>query len=214
MFPDTSPRGAGIAGEDNSWDFGTGASTIIHITYPLIASLIILHRHSTGTHTHTYSHTHTRIGAGFYLDATHPTWSAHYNMYTYVTAELPSLLGSVEGLPLDFTRQSICGHSMGGHGAISLYLRTITSPSPSSPSSSSRTYKYKSASAFAPVLNPTNAPWGVNAFNGYLQGGVKEGEKWDSTCLMWDVPEGARLNVLIDVVSAVCWGGGMFHVGG
>ena len=123
-------------------------------------------------------------------------------MYTYVTAELPSLLGSVEGLPLDFTRQSICGHSMGGHGAIALYLRAITSQS----SSSSSLGPYKSASAFAPALNPTNGPWGVNAFNRYLQGGVKEGEKWDSTCLMWDVPEGTRLNVLVDVVSAVLLG--------
>jgi S-formylglutathione hydrolase len=126
---------------------------------------------------------------GFYLDATHPAWSTHYKMYTYITAELPSLLASVEGLPLDFARQSICGHSMGGHGAIALYLRTIASCT------------YKSASAFAPALNPTNARWGIKAFNGYLQGGVKEGEKWDSTCLMWDVPEGTRLNVLIDVVS-------------
>ena len=125
-------------------------------------------------------------------------------MYTYVTAELPSLLGSVEGLPLDFTRQSICGHSMGGHGAIALYLRTITSASSSSSPSPLGTYK--SASAFAPVLNPTNAQWGINAFGRYLQGGVKEGEKWDSTCLLWDVPEGTRLNVLIDVVSAVLLG--------
>jgi len=137
---------------------------------------------------------HTYTGAGFYLDATHPAWSTHYKMFTYITAELPALLASVEGLRLDFTRQSICGHSMGGHGAIALYLRTIIS-------SSSPSGTYKSASAFAPALNPTNAPWGIKAFNGYLQGGVKEGEKWDSTCLMWEVPEGTRLNVLIDVVS-------------
>ena len=123
-------------------------------------------------------------------------------MYTYVTAELPSLLGSIEGLPLDFARQSICGHSMGGHGAIALYLRTITSSSGA----------YKSASAFAPALNPTNGRWGIKAFNGYLQGGVKEGEKWDSTCLMWDVPEGTRLNVLIDVVSPRILGGHVFEV--
>ena len=122
-------------------------------------------------------------------------------MYTYVTSELPSLLKSLDNkLPLDFSRQSIFGHSMGGHGAIVLYLRTITSGT------------YRSVSAFAPALNPTNGQWGMKAFNGYLQDGTKEGEKWDSTCLLWEVPEGKRLNVLVDVVSAVCPQSGLFEV--
>ena len=124
-------------------------------------------------------------------------------MYTYITSELPALLKSLEGpnkLPLDFARQSIFGHSMGGHGALVLYLRTISLGT------------YRSASAFAPALNPTNAPWGIKAFDGYLQGGAKEGEKWDSTCLIWEVPDGTRLNVLVDVVSAVCLHGGVSEV--
>ncbi|KAF9513036.1 hypothetical protein BS47DRAFT_1376825 [Hydnum rufescens UP504] len=83
VFPDTSPRGAGAEGEDDSWDFGTGA--------------------------------------GFYINATNPIYSKHYNMYDYVVKELPKALQSLD-LPLDFTRESIFGHSMGGHGAISLYL--------------------------------------------------------------------------------------------
>jgi hypothetical protein len=157
-------------------------------------------RHRCARLTHILSYrtdigTPTHLGAGFYLDATHATWSTHYNMYTYIKDELPSLLKSLQvpdSLPLDFTRQSIFGHSMGGEGAITLYLRTIASGT------------YKSASAFAPALNPTNGQWGVKAFNGYLQNGVKEGERWDPTCLIWELPEGTQLNMLIDVVSIVC----------
>ena len=183
VFPDTSPRGTGIAGEDDSWDLGTGAPP-----------------HPPTAHTLYFTNLGTHTGAGFYLDATNPTWSKHYNMYTYITSELPSLLRSLKVLPLDLSRQSIFGHSMGGHGAVSLYLRTIVAGA------------YKSVSAFAPALNPTNAPMAVKAFNEYLQGGLKEGEKWDSTCLIWEVPEGTRLNVLIDVVSAVCLRGVVIEV--
>ena len=190
---------------------GSQTRTIPGISAPVRHhNSIILHYHSLA-HTHTplylYLHTHIYTGAVFYLDATHPKWSTHYKMYTYLTAELPSLLRSVEGLPLDVIRQSICGHSMGGHGAIALYLRTIiassgTTDTTDTTTTTTTTTTYRSASAFAPVLNPTNGQWGIKAFNGYLQAGVKEGEKWDSTCLMWEVPEGTPLNVLIDVVSA------------
>ncbi|KAF8203039.1 esterase D [Pholiota molesta] len=126
LFPDTSPRGAGVPGEDDDWDFGTGA--------------------------------------GFYLNATKPEYAKYYNMATHVI--------EAAGLPIDFKRQSIFGHSMGGHGALTLYL-------------GSKTKQYRSASAFAPISNPTKAPWGEKAFNGYLQGGVAEAlDKYDATALI------------------------------
>jgi S-formylglutathione hydrolase len=85
----------------------------------------------------------------------------------------------------DFSRQSIFGHSMGGHGAVSLYLRNLD--------------KYLSASAFAPVLNPTKSPWGQKALNGYLTGGLDEGKQYDSTELIVRA-KGSHLNILIDYV--------------
>ncbi|KAF9076102.1 carbohydrate esterase family 1 protein [Rhodocollybia butyracea] len=133
LFPDTSPRGAGIEGEDDDWDFGTGA--------------------------------------GFYLNATNPKWATHYNMYTHVSMELPQVLEAA-GVPIDFNRQSIFGHSMGGHGALTMYL-------------SSSTKQYRSASAFAPISNPVEAPWGKKAFTNYLQGGIEEAKgKYDATELI------------------------------
>ncbi|RDB28865.1 S-formylglutathione hydrolase [Hypsizygus marmoreus] len=133
LFPDTSPRGAGVEGEDTDWDFGTGA--------------------------------------GFYLNATNPKYSKYYNMLTHITVELPQVIEAA-GLPIDFKRQSIFGHSMGGHGALTLYL-------------SSKTKQYRSASAFSPITNPTKCPWGEKAFKGYLQGGVEEAkEQYDATELI------------------------------
>ena len=87
----------------------------------------------------------------------------------FIAEELPQLLDQT-GLPLDTKRSSIFGHSMGGHGALSLYL---LNPS-----------LYKSASAFAPIAHPTKAPWGDKAFRGYLKGGVQEGKGLDSTELL------------------------------
>lgn len=87
----------------------------------------------------------------------------------------------------DFSRQSIFGHSMGGHGAISLYLRNPA--------------KYRSASGFAAVLNPTQSPWGQKAFKGYLSGGLEEGKQYDSTELISAKElKGNKLNILIDYV--------------
>ncbi|SCV69363.1 BQ2448_2383 [Microbotryum intermedium] len=143
VFPDTSPRGANIEGEDKDWDFGTGA--------------------------------------GFYLNATDDKYSKHYNMYDFITSELPSLLSS---LPIDTQRSSIFGHSMGGHGALVLYLKTKG--------------QYRSASAFAPIANPTKAPWGVRAFSGYLKGGVEEGQAYDATDLIAQA-KGQDLHILVDV---------------
>jgi len=149
LFPDTSPRGAGIPGEDDDWDFGTGA--------------------------------------GFYLNATNPKYAKHYNMLTHITLELPQVLETA-GLPIDFTRQSIFGHSMGGHGALTLYL-------------SSKTKQYRSASAFAPISNPTKCPWGEKAFKGYLQGGVEEATAlYDATELI--KKSKGSLHILIDYGTA------------
>jgi len=152
LFPDTSPRGASIEGEDVDWDFGSGA--------------------------------------GFYLDATNPKWSGHYNMLTHVTQELPQVLEAA-GLPLDFTRQSIFGHSMGGHGALTLYLASLLSGMK----------QYRSASAFSPICEPSEVPWGTKAFSGYLDGGVAEGkDRYDATVMVGKV-KGA-VNILVDYGTA------------
>ena len=150
VYPDTSPRGLHLAGEDDSYDFGSGA--------------------------------------GFYLDATQPPWSAHYRMESYITAELPDLLFPAFPL-LDPRRVSITGHSMGGHGALTLFLR--------------HPGMYKSVSAFAPIANPGACPWGQKAFNGYF--GDDQQAKWkehDATELVkkWSGP----LNALVDVVRSLC----------
>lgn len=113
VAPDTSPRGANIEGEDDSWDFGTGA--------------------------------------GFYLDATQSPWSTHYNMYSYITDELPKLIE--QNFPVTDGR-AISGHSMGGHGALTIGLKNPG--------------RYQSVSAFSPICAPTQCPWGHKAFSGYL----------------------------------------------
>lgn len=91
-------------------------------------------------------------GAGFYLDATERPWSARFGMLTYVAEELPALLAA--HFPVDIARSSVCGHSMGGHGALTLALR--------------HPGRYRSVSAFAPIIAPTQVPWGRNAFTRYL----------------------------------------------
>jgi S-formylglutathione hydrolase len=91
-------------------------------------------------------------GAGFYLDATREPWSAHYNMYHYVTDELRALVEA--RFPVDNERTGIFGHSMGGHGALTIALKNP--------------YHYASVSAFAPICAPTRCPWGEKAFTGYL----------------------------------------------
>ena len=92
------------------------------------------------------------LGAGFYLDATRPPWSQHWRMGSYVTRELPEIIGA--DFPADMTRQGIFGHSMGGHGAL---ISALRSPG-----------QYKSLSAFAPICAPSQCPWGNKAFTGYL----------------------------------------------
>uniref|UniRef100_A0A8C4WPF6 S-formylglutathione hydrolase n=1 Tax=Eptatretus burgeri TaxID=7764 RepID=A0A8C4WPF6_EPTBU len=91
-------------------------------------------------------------GAGFYVDATQEPWSKHYRMYSYITAELPTVLQ--KSFPVLPDKQSIMGHSMGGHGALVCCLRNPG--------------LYKSVSAFAPICNPVQCPWGHKAFQNYL----------------------------------------------
>lgn len=91
-------------------------------------------------------------GAGFYVNATEAPWKTHFQMYDYVVSELPSLIA--EHFPADMTRQSVTGHSMGGHGAL-----TIAQLNPS---------RYKSVSAFSPIVAPSDCPWGQKALTGYL----------------------------------------------
>ncbi|MFT5448109.1 MAG: S-formylglutathione hydrolase [Gammaproteobacteria bacterium] len=126
VMPDTSPRGTGIAGEDDDWDFGTGA--------------------------------------GFYLDATREPWSAHYNMYHYVSDELKNLVESV--FPIDNERTGIFGHSMGGHGALTIALKNP--------------FHYASVSAFAPICAPMRCAWGEKAFSHYLGDDRDEWKAFDA----------------------------------
>ncbi len=114
VMPDTSPRGAGVPGEDDDWDFGTGA--------------------------------------GFYLDAVIEPWSAHYKMGSYVVDELRSLIN--RNFPARAEATGIFGHSMGGHGALTLALK--------------HPEIYRSVSAFAPICAPSRCPWGIKALSGYL----------------------------------------------
>ena len=118
-------------------------------------------------------------GAGFYLNATRQPWAPHYRMYDYVVKELPQL---VEGhLPVTEDR-SISGHSMGGHGAL---IAALKNPG-----------QYRSVSAFAPIANPSECPWGQKAFSGYLGGDPKTWEEWDATLLIPGASE--RLPLLVD----------------
>jgi len=95
---------------------------------------------------------HFGAGAGFYLDATQAPWSQHFNMYSYVTKELPALVG--EHFPADMTRESVFGHSMGGHGALTVALKDPK--------------RYRSLSALAPICAPMQAQWSQRAFSRYL----------------------------------------------
>mmetsp|Transcript_54560 Transcript_54560/g.132474 ORF Transcript_54560/g.132474 Transcript_54560/m.132474 type:complete len:205 (-) Transcript_54560:816-1430(-) len=108
------------------------------------------------------------IGAGFYVDATEEPYKPHYQMYSYVSKELPELLEKEFHLGQNGLR-SITGHSMGGHGALTIALKQQD--------------KWVSVSAFAPIVNPTNVPWGDKAFNAYL-GVVDAGKAHDATCLL------------------------------
>ena len=118
--------------------------------------------------------------AGFYVNATQQPWAPHYQMFDYVTCELPALIE--ENLPLQAGIKSVSGHSMGGHGALVCALRLPEA--------------FRSVSAFAPITNPVNCGWGQGCFGAYLGEDTESWEAYDATCL---VKGGARVgDILID----------------
>jgi len=129
IFPDTSPRGDGVA-DDDAYDLGQGA--------------------------------------GFCLNATEAPWAPHFKMWDYLTEELPHLLFSA--FPLDEGRQAIMGHSMGGHGALTIAM--------------SLPGRFRSVSAFAPIANPTQSDWGRKQFAAYLGEDETKWAAYDATLLM------------------------------
>jgi len=143
VAPDTSPRGLGLPGEDDEYDFGSGA--------------------------------------GFYLDATVEPFSRHYNTGSYVTHELPQIVE--EHFPASSVR-GIFGHSMGGHGALTLALKNPD--------------LYASVSAFAPISAPTRVPWGHKAFSGYLGPDRGTWREHDASELVLRSPFSDGRNILVD----------------
>lgn len=120
-------------------------------------------------------------GAGFYVDATQEPWAKHYGMWSYITEELPQLIAGE--FPVDMAREGITGHSMGGHGALTVGL---TFPD-----------RFRSVSAFAPIVAPSQVPWGQKALTGYLGEDRAAWRKHDAVALIED---GARLpELLVDV---------------
>jgi len=123
-------------------------------------------------------------GAGFYVDATQEPWAPHYRMWTYVTEELPSLVAAE--FPVDMDRQAITGHSMGGHGALTVALN--------------HPERFRSVSAFAPIVAPSQVPWGQKALAGYLGEDRSEWRKHDAVAL---IEGGTRVEeILVDVGDA------------
>lgn len=140
IFPDTSPRGAGVA-DDEAYDLG--------------------------------------MGAGFYLNATQDPWKPHFQMYDYVVSELRALLQG--SLPIT-NQHGITGHSMGGHGALTIALRNPT--------------LFKSLSAFSPIMNPTQSDWGRKQFSAYLGDDESVWAQYDATILLSEL--GWHGDILID----------------
>ena len=120
------------------------------------------------------------LGAGFYLDATEAPYAEHYRMQEYVVAELFELIG--EHLPVDNSRAAISGHSMGGHGALTIALKHPN--------------QYRSVSAFAPIAAPTQCPWGHKAFTGYLGENRSSWQAYDASVLIAGATK--QLPMLID----------------
>jgi S-formylglutathione hydrolase len=118
------------------------------------------------------------LGAGFYVDATQAPFARNYRMWSYVTDELPKLIA--EQFPVDAKRQSIMGHSMGGHGALTCALRNP--------------HRYRAASAFAPIVAPSQVPWGIKALGGYLGNNRDAWRTHDTVALIED---GAKFRDLL-----------------
>jgi S-formylglutathione hydrolase len=120
------------------------------------------------------------LGAGFYVDATQDPFAQHYQMQSYIVGELPDLIAA--HFPVDLARQGITGHSMGGHGALTLGLKNPQ--------------WYKSVSAFAPIVSPLACPWGEKALSGYLGHDRATWRAYDACALIED---GARVaDLLVD----------------
>jgi S-formylglutathione hydrolase len=117
-------------------------------------------------------------GAGFYLDATEQPWAEHFRMRRYIEEELPALIG--EHFPVDMARQGIAGHSMGGHGALTVALRNPG--------------RFRSVSALAPIVAPSRVPWGEKALRGYLGADRAAWRRYDACALIED---GARVAELL-----------------
>ena len=119
-------------------------------------------------------------GAGFYVDAVQAPWAENYRMRSYIESELPSLIE--KNFPADMNRQGITGHSMGGHGALTIALRNPG--------------RFASVSAFAPIVSPMNCPWGEKALSGYLGENRDAWREYDACAL---IDDGARLpGLLVD----------------
>jgi S-formylglutathione hydrolase len=110
------------------------------------------------------------LGAGFYVDATEAPFARNYHMWSYVTDELPKLVAA--HFPVDAKRQSVMGHSMGGHGALTVALRNP--------------HRYRAASAFAPIAAPSQVPWGTKALTGYLGPNKEAWRAHDTVALIED----------------------------
>ena len=117
-------------------------------------------------------------GAGFYVNATEDPWKPHYRMWDYVAEELPALLAG--HFPADMQRQAISGHSMGGHGALTIGLRNPDN--------------FRSISAFSPIVSPLNCPWGEKALTGYIGPDKADWRQYDACALIED---GARADALL-----------------
>ena len=141
ICPDTSPREAGIDGEDVDWDFGTGA--------------------------------------GFYLDAEKEPWAQNYKMYSYITKELIDVIDN--NFDININKIGIFGHSMGGHGALTIFLKNQNI--------------FKSISAFAPICNPMECPWGKKAFTNYLGTEIEAWKSYDACELVVTTPTNAEILV-------------------
>lgn len=107
-------------------------------------------------------------GAGFYVDAVQEPWAANYQMYTYITGELSELASTL--IPHFSGNESIMGHSMGGHGALVIGMKNAM--------------KFKAISAFSPILNPVQVPWGIKAFSTYLGEDQTAWKEWDASELI------------------------------
>ncbi|MCJ2185617.1 S-formylglutathione hydrolase [Novosphingobium beihaiensis] len=119
-------------------------------------------------------------GAGFYADATQEPWAKHFRMRSYIETELPALIA--QQFPADMARQGITGHSMGGHGALTIALRNAG--------------RFRSVSAFSPIVSPLSCPWGEKALTGYIGGERAAWREYDACALIED---GARVpDMLID----------------